>query len=231
VAPGRCSLPWSKADSVVRRNSLRLPKAENWNSGYKSYSYPLRRGSRRRRDPRTLGYTYATALFPFPQNGVSCAFNDFYLPGPYPAVNPIPMFALHNNNVITPQPWGCMAQYPATPPGNGGGTCGGVNPFIPPNVVASALCTSSGTTLPPSPATPTCPLVTGNQVMAGQIDSPNLFNNSVNINGVTAAQFNMTNATRIGGLRSAEGCGMPETSAGPPVRMVRRHWASPPRDR
>jgi hypothetical protein len=141
-------------------------------------------------------YTYATALFPLPQNGVSCAFNDFYAPGPFPAVNPIPMFALYNNNVNTTQPWGCMSQYPATPPANGGGTCGGVNPFIPPNAVASSLCTVSGTTIPPSPSTPTCPNVTGNQVMAGQITSPNLFNSSVNINGVTEAKFNMTNAAK-----------------------------------
>jgi hypothetical protein len=32
--------------------------------------------------------------------------------------------------------------------------------------------------------------------MAGMINSPNLFNNSVNINGVTEAKFNMTNATK-----------------------------------
>src|SRR5580704_41945 len=147
-------------------------------------------------DPRTLAYTYATALFPFPQNGVSCAFNDFYLPGPYPATNPVPMFALNNFNVITPMPWGCIAQYPATPPGNGGGTCGGVNPFIPPNAVASALCTISGTIIPPSPSTPTCPNATGNQVMAGMITTPNLFNNAPAINGVTDAKFNMTNATK-----------------------------------
>jgi hypothetical protein len=147
-------------------------------------------------DPRTLAYTYATALFPFPQNGVSCAFNDFYLPGPYPATNPVPMFALNNFNKITPMPWGCIAQYPATPPGNGGGTCGGVNPFIPPNAVASALCTVSGTTIPPSPSTPTCPNATGNQVMAGMITTPNLSNNAGAINGVTEAKFNMTNASK-----------------------------------
>ena len=139
---------------------------------------------------------YAGAVFPYPQNGVSCAFNDFYLPGPYPAVNPIPMFALYNNNINTPMPAGCIAQYPAVPPTNGGGTCGGHNPFIPPNAVASAFCTLTGTTIPPSPTTPTCPNVNGNQVMAGQITSPNLFNGSVNINGVTEARFNMANATK-----------------------------------
>jgi hypothetical protein len=32
--------------------------------------------------------------------------------------------------------------------------------------------------------------------MAGQITSPNLFNNSVNINGVSDAKFNMTNAAK-----------------------------------
>ena len=71
------------------------------------------------------GAPYAGAVFPYPQNGISCAFNDFYLPGPFPAVNPIPMFALFNNNINTPMPAGCLAQYPAVPPTNGGGTCGG----------------------------------------------------------------------------------------------------------
>ena len=45
-------------------------------------------------------------------NPAQSAFNDFYLPGPYPAVNPIPMFALYNNNVITPEPG---AASPSTP--------------------------------------------------------------------------------------------------------------------
>jgi hypothetical protein len=137
---------------------------------------------------------YLNAVFPYPQNGVSCAFNDFYLPGPFPATNPIPMFALSNFNVNAPQPQGCLAQYPAVPPAYGGGTCGGVNPFIPPNAVAGSNCTATGTTIPPSPTTPTCPLVTGNQVMAGQIASPNLFSPGGAINAVTNARFNMTNA-------------------------------------
>jgi hypothetical protein len=120
---------------------------------------------------------------PLPTNpfGIS-AFNDFFLPGPYPAVDPVPLFAHYNNNVNTPIPAGCAAQYPATPPGNGGGTCGGTHPFVPPNVPSGPLCSST-----------TCPLATGNQVMAGIIAAPNNFNAATNINGVTAARLNMTN--------------------------------------
>jgi hypothetical protein len=130
------------------------------------------------------GAPYAGAVFPYPQNGISCAFNDFYSPGPFPAVNPVPMFALNNNNINIPQPAGCIAQYPAIPPGNGGGSCGGQNPFVPPNAVAGAFCL------------PNCSLVTGNQVLAGQITTPNLFNTSPAINGVTDAAFNMSNAAK-----------------------------------
>ena len=114
-----------------------------------------------------------------------CGFNDFYLPGPYPAVNPLPLFAHLNPNVNTPIPAGCTAQYPAVPPTNGGGTCGGTHPFVPPNAQSGPLCSAT-----------TCPLVTGNQVMAGYISGPNIFNAGVNINGVTEARFNMSNATK-----------------------------------
>jgi hypothetical protein len=123
---------------------------------------------------------------PLPTNPFgSSAFNDFVLPGPYPLVDPLPLFAHLNPNVNTPNPAGCIAQYPATPPANGGGTCGGTHPFVPPNATSGPLCSST-----------TCPLVTGNQVMAGYIGGPNVFNNGLSINGVTEARFNMSNATK-----------------------------------
>jgi hypothetical protein len=115
----------------------------------------------------------------------SSAFNDFVLPGPYPAVDPVPLFAHYNNNVNTPVPAGCTAQYPAVPPTNGGGTCGGTHPFVPPNAVSGPPC-----------STTTCPVVTGNQVMAGTINGPNNFNAATNINGVTEARLNFTNITK-----------------------------------
>jgi hypothetical protein len=71
------------------------------------------------------------------------------------------------------------------PPGNGGGTCGGTHPFLAPNVVSGSVC-----------STTTCPNATGNQVMAGTISGPNIFNAGVQINGVTEARFNMSNATK-----------------------------------
>jgi hypothetical protein len=117
--------------------------------------------------------------------GLYGGFNDFYLPGPFPLVNPLPLFAHVNPNVNTPVNAGCTAQYPAVPPGNGGGTCGGTNPFVPPNAVAGPVC-----------STTTCPLVTGNQVMAGTINGPNVFNSGLAINGVTEARFNMSNAKK-----------------------------------
>jgi hypothetical protein len=116
---------------------------------------------------------------------VPSGFNDFVLAGPYPAVNPLPLFAHLNPNVNTPNPAGCIAQYPATPPSNGGGTCGGTHPFVPPNAQSGPLCSSTS-----------CPLVTGNQVMAGYISSPNVFNTAVTMNGVTEARFNMSNAAK-----------------------------------
>jgi hypothetical protein len=123
---------------------------------------------------------------PLPSNpSGSSAFNDFVLPGPYPAVDPVPLFAHYNNNVNTPVPAGCIAQYPAVPPTNGGGTCGGTHPFVPPNAVSGPPCSST-----------TCPLVTGNQVMAGTINGPNNFNAATNINGVTDAKLNLSNITK-----------------------------------
>jgi hypothetical protein len=123
---------------------------------------------------------------PLPTNPFgSSGFNDFVLAGPYPAVNPLPLFAHLNPNVNTPNPAGCIAQYPAVPPTNGGGTCGGTHPFVPPNAQSGPLCSAT-----------TCPLVTGNQVMAGYISGPNAFNSGLNINGVTEARFNMSNATK-----------------------------------
>jgi hypothetical protein len=117
--------------------------------------------------------------------GLNGGFNDFYLPGPFPPVNPLPLFAHVNPNVNTPVNAGCTAQYPAVPPGNGGGTCGGTHPFVPPNAQSGPVC-----------STTTCPLATGNQVMAGTITGPNIFNGGVQINGVTEARFNMSNATK-----------------------------------
>ena len=117
--------------------------------------------------------------------GLNGGFNDFYLPGPFPAVNPLPLFAHLNPNVNTPVNAGCTAQYPAVPPANGGGTCGGTHPFVPPNAQSGPVC-----------STTTCPLATGNQVMAGTITGPNIFNAGVSINGVTEARFNMSNATK-----------------------------------
>jgi hypothetical protein len=94
---------------------------------------------------------------PLPTNPFgSSGFNDFVLPGPYPAVNPLPLFAHVNPNQNTPTPAGCQAQYPAVPPANGGGTCGGTHPFVPPNATSGPLCSST-----------TCPLVTGNQLAHG----------------------------------------------------------------
>ena len=111
-------------------------------------------------------------------------FNDFYLPGPYPAVDPVPLFSHLNPNVNTPVPAGCTAQYAAVPPTNGGGTCGGMHPFVPPNAQSGPPCTTA------------CTSETGNQVMAGYIAGPNNFNAGLNINGVTEARFNMSNATK-----------------------------------
>ena len=69
--------------------------------------------------------------------------------------------------------------------------------------------------------------------MAGQITSPNLFNGSVNLNGVTEARFNMANATKdphwwvaVGGRFWSAG-----SMAGPQVLMVRGQSASPPSNR
>jgi hypothetical protein len=115
----------------------------------------------------------------------SSGFNDFVLPGPYPAVDPVPLFAHYNNNVNTPTPAGCIAQYPAVPPTNGGGTCGGTHPFVPPNAQSGPLCSAT-----------TCPLVTGNQVMGGTINGPNNFNAATNINGVSDARLNLSNITK-----------------------------------
>jgi hypothetical protein len=120
--------------------------------------------------------------------GLNGGFNDFVLAGPYPAVNPLPLFAHVNPNVNTPNPAGCIAQYPAVPPANGGGTCGGTHPFVPPNATSGSLCSTTGAT--------TCALVSGNQVMAGVIVGPNVFNAGLSINGVTEARFNMSNATK-----------------------------------
>jgi hypothetical protein len=117
--------------------------------------------------------------------GLNGGFNDFYLPGPFPPVNPLPLFAHLNPNNQTPVPAGCTAQYPAVPPSNGGGTCGGTHPFVPPNAQSGPVC-----------STTTCPLATGNQVMGGTITGPNIFNAGVQINGVSEARFNMSNATK-----------------------------------
>jgi hypothetical protein len=96
--------------------------------------------------------------------GLNGGFNDFYLAGPFPAVDPLPLFAHVNPNVKTPVNAGCAAQYPAVPPGNGGGTCGGTHPFVPPNAIAGPLCSST-----------TCPLVTGNQAIGGPCPEPRLW--------------------------------------------------------
>jgi hypothetical protein len=117
--------------------------------------------------------------------GLNGGFNDFYLPGPFPAVDPLPLFAHYNPNVNTPVNAGCTAQYPAVPPANGGGTCGGMHPFVPPNAVNGPVC-----------STTTCAFATGNQVMGGTITGPNIFNAGVQINGVTEARFNMSNAKK-----------------------------------
>jgi hypothetical protein len=120
--------------------------------------------------------------------GLNGGFNDFYLPGPFPAVDPIPQFAHLNPNVNTPVNAGCTAQYPAVPPANGGGTCGGTHPFVPPNAQSGSVCSTTGAT--------TCALVTGNQVMAGTINGPNVFNTGLAINGVTEARLNFSNVTK-----------------------------------
>jgi len=117
--------------------------------------------------------------------GLNGGFNDFYLPGPFPPVNPLPLFAHVNPNNQTPVPAGCTAQYPAVPPANGGGTCGGTHPFVPPNAQSGSVCSAT-----------TCPLAAGNQVIAGTISSPNIFNSLLTLNGVTEARFNMSNATK-----------------------------------
>ena len=120
--------------------------------------------------------------------GLNGGFNDFYLPGPFPAVDPLPLFAHLNPNVNTPVNAGCTAQYPAVPPTNGGGTCGGTHPFVPPNAQSGSVCSTSGAT--------TCNFVTGNQVMGGTINGPNIFNTGLSVNAVTEARFNMSNATK-----------------------------------
>jgi len=122
--------------------------------------------------------------------GLNGGFNDFYQPGPYPAVDPVALFAHLNPNNNTPVNLGCTAQYPAVPTGNGGGTCGGTHPFVPPNALAGQLtvCSTTGAT--------TCLLVSGNQVMAGTISSPNIFNTGLSINGVTEARLNLSNVTK-----------------------------------
>jgi hypothetical protein len=117
--------------------------------------------------------------------GLNGGFNDFYLPGPFPPVDPLPLFAHLNPNNQTPVPAGCTAQYPAVPPANGGGTCGGTHPFVPPNAQSGSVC-----------STTTCPLATGNQVMGGTINGPNVFNTGLSVNAVTEARFNMSNATK-----------------------------------
>jgi hypothetical protein len=135
-----------------------------------------------------LNAPFTSPFVPAGPIGLNGGFNDFYLPGPFPAVDPLPLFAHVNPNVNTPVNAGCTAQYPAVPPANGGGTCGGTHPFVPPNSQSGSVCSTSGAT--------TCALVSGNQVMAGIISGPNVFNSGVSINGVTEARFNMSNATK-----------------------------------
>jgi hypothetical protein len=86
--------------------------------------------------------------------GLNGGFNDFYLPGPFPAVNPLPLFAHYNPNVNTPVNAGCTAQYPAVPPANGGGTW--THPFVPPNAIAGPVCSTTTWASPPDPDASSC---------------------------------------------------------------------------